>query len=298
MSERKSLSYLIEAEMDKATVLMASKGITDRLQQMAEQVAMMVAKDVMPLGDTMRDVFGVEASKAFQSAISEKLNSLVSTIGDVKDSINDQIDTLENGGSASDLASAESTDDLFGDDPNAPGADAEPTDDDFASDVGVEERGKKDDLSDLDDVFADSPETGTGRGMKEGATPRKRALKEGAEKFKVAIGASDHTDGKIVATEDSLPAAKKAAADYMDGDEDLEDSVHILSGDKAWQYDPMADSWRKCVMESADRRVAREFSTYLREGKDVARAARLIAETYNIDLSTVAEIVSKVNKAK
>ena len=224
MSERKSLSYLIEAEMDKATVLMASKGITDRLQQMAEQVAMMVAKDVMPLGDTMRDVFGVEAAKAFQAAISEKLNSLVANIGDVKDSINDQIDALENGGSVSDLDSAESTDDLFGDDENAPGADAA-TDDDFAADVGVEERGKKDDdLSELDDVFADSP-TGTGRGMKEGAAPRKRVL-------------------------------------------------------------------------SGDARVAREFSNLMREGKDVGRAARMIAETYGIDLSTVAEIVAKVNKAK
>jgi hypothetical protein len=227
MSERKSLSYLIEAEMDKATVLMASKGVTDRLQQMAEQVAMMVAKDVMPLGDTMRDVFGVEAAKAFQAAISEKLNSLVANIGDVKDSINDQIDALENGGAVSDLDTAESTDDLFGDDENAPGADMEAGDEDFAADVGVEERGKKDedDLSDLDDVFADAPSGGMGRGMKEGAQPRKRPT-------------------------------------------------------------------------SGDNRVAREFASLMREGKDVGRAARMIAETYGIDLSTVAQIISKVNKAK
>lgn len=222
MSERKSLSYLIEAEMDKATVLMASKGITDNLQKMAEDVAMMVAKDVMPLGDTMREVFGLENAKAFQSVISEKLNSLVTSISEVKDSINEQIDALESGETPSDL-NTDSTDDLFGDG-EAEGSEEEIGDEEF-SDMGSEERGMKDDeeeedFGDLDDVFADAS-AGAGRGMKEGATP-----------------------------------------------------LHA----------PLA---------TGDARIAREFSTLIREGKDVEKAARLIAETYAIGVAEVAKIVSK-----
>lgn len=226
MSERKSLSYLIEAEMEKATVMMAAKGITEDLQQMAEKIAMMVAKDVMPLDDAMREAFGQEAAKAFQTALSEKLTSLVTTIADVKDAISAQISSLESGTPVEGDLATDDVDDLFADD----GEDAEMGDEEFQSEAPSEERSKKDDdMDNLDDIFADADDAmgASGRGMKEGAVPYSRK-----------------------------------------------------------------------ITESSDSRIAREFSKLLREGKDVSRAARMIAETYAISVSTVSKIIGKAVKGR
>jgi hypothetical protein len=182
---RKSLSYLIETELDKASILLAAKAITDKLQQMAEQIAKMDANDVMPLGDSMRDLFGAEEASAFEKGVSEKLRGLTEQVREAKNAISDQIDALESGQPMTDLGAVDSTEDMFPEDGEQMGdqaADLGMGDQagDQAADLGGEQMGDQgDDLGDLDDVFGGDPMGAAGRPQKESVRNAKKVL-EGA----------------------------------------------------------------------------------------------------------------------
>lgn len=162
---KRSLAYLIETEMDKHSILFAAKDITNKLQQIAEQLAKMVANDIMPLGDAARDVFGAEEATAFEKALSDRVTALTDQVRDAKNAIADQIDALENGQPTSDLANA--GDDMFGDsgDAEAEGQ----TDLDAAGDDMFDDSGDKGDVSDeaaldLDDIFSGDEEESNAAG--------------------------------------------------------------------------------------------------------------------------------------
>lgn len=182
MTKRKSLSYLIEAELEKATVLLAAKAITDKLQQIAEQLAKMDANDVMPLGDSMRDLFGSEQSSQFEQAVSEKLRNLTEQVRNTKNEISDQIDSLENGEPMNDLNTMQD-EDMFPqqDDDGAQGDDLGGSDD-FAPEAG--HSAPHDDagmgMGDLDDAFGGEEQHmgAAGRPQKESARPRGKKLDE------------------------------------------------------------------------------------------------------------------------
>lgn len=189
MTKRKSLSYLIEAELEKATVLLAAKAITDKLQQIAEQLAKMDANEVMPLGDSMRDLFGSEQASSFEQAVSEKLRSLTEQVRDTKNAISDQIEALEKGEPMNDLNNM-GDDDMFptaGDDAAAPagddaglgGSDMEAAGDE-AFGGEADDFGGDDAMGDLDAAFGGGSDMGgaAGRPTKESAAPRGKKLDE------------------------------------------------------------------------------------------------------------------------
>lgn len=229
---QRSLAYLIEAEMDKASIIFAARDITNKLQQMAEQLATMVAKEVMPLGDAARDVFGAEQAATFEKAISDKINALLDQVRETKNGISDQLDGLENGSPVSDLANTGSSDEMFG-------GTGEIAGNDLGGDAG-------------DDAFA--PEAGAEGGMGDGAEMDLSDIFSGAEEESNAAGR--------MTKESRQPKAAVLEA------------------------------------SSADYQLTREFAGLLREGKKVAEALNIVAESYAIDAATVAEIVTAVKAAK
>jgi hypothetical protein len=112
---KKTLSYLIEAEMEKATVFMAAKEITNKLQKVVETLAKIPADDLLPLGDAMRELFDSEQASSFESNISAKVNELVDAVRNARNEIADQIDALQNGEPMNDLSNTESHEDMFPD---------------------------------------------------------------------------------------------------------------------------------------------------------------------------------------
>lgn len=234
MTKRKSLSYLIEAELEKATVLLAAQAITDRLQKIAEELAKMDANDVMPLGDSMRDLFGSEQATSFEQAVSEKISGLVDQVRDAKNAIADQIEALKNGTPMNDMAQTDSHEDMF---PKEDGQDAS---------------------------------AGLGGDDVSGA-----AAPEGDDADPFGMGGEGHDDADF--------GGDKVAPDF-----DM--------GGAAGR--PQKESYRsgKKVLESADRRLTKQFSRLIREGKSAGEAAHMLAESYAIDVSTVVKIITKTKK--
>lgn len=226
---RKTLSYLIETELEKAEVLLAAKAISNKLQQMAEQLAKMDASDVMPLGDAMREIFGAEQASAFEQHVSETLRGLTEQVRSAKNSIADQLDALEKGTVSNDLSDKDSHADLF---PQGEEGDQQGGEEEGADMFGGEQGGEDTDNDELDmgNLFGGDPEQANSAG---------RETKESA-----------------VSTKKMLESA------------------------------------------SADVRLTREFAGLLREGKSLKSALNMIAESYAIDVQTVANIVTAVKKSK
>ncbi len=149
----KSISYLIETELEKAQVILAARSITDKLQSIAEQLAKMDANEVMPLGDTMRDIFGAELSQSFEKNVSEALRGLTEQMRDAKNKIGEQIDSLETG----EISDLSSEDDLFSDDSTTDEEVDSVTDEDSDPVEGTDSESPNDiDMSkDIEDLFSD-----------------------------------------------------------------------------------------------------------------------------------------------
>lgn len=117
------IALLVESDMQKAELLLATKAITAELQNIAEKIAKIEADDVMPIIDNMKASFGPEAAERFYRASTDSLRKLVDTLQATKSTISDHIMQLENGGPINDMA-------MSGDD-MAP-------EDDFADDTDMD----------------------------------------------------------------------------------------------------------------------------------------------------------------
>ncbi len=155
----KAISYLIETQLDEASLILAAKDIVSKLQKIAEQVAKMEAEDLMPLADAMRDTFGGETSAEFETAVAEQLRSLTETIRNSRNVISTSIDALENGGpiGATSDDSLSSSDDFFGGDAADAGTSEEIAADDAGDENELDGEGTND-VSDLGDLFSDAEE--------------------------------------------------------------------------------------------------------------------------------------------
>jgi hypothetical protein len=174
------LAKLMESELDKATLVLSVKGISDELQQMAEKVAKMEAEEIMPILDSLKEAFGPELAESFNNAASQNIRNLVEAIKAAKDAIGNEVLRLEgaaNGEQVNDMAMAPADDmgmddmgadnmDDMGADPMANdmgGEDMDDMDGDM-DDMGGSEIGAEDDLSD-DDLL----DPAAGRARKESA---------------------------------------------------------------------------------------------------------------------------------
>jgi hypothetical protein len=77
MVNKKGLAFLIESELERAEVVLAAKGITTKLQGMAEDLSTMEAKDIMPMLDSFRETFGPQAADQFSQVSTTKIRELI-----------------------------------------------------------------------------------------------------------------------------------------------------------------------------------------------------------------------------
>lgn len=142
----KSLRFLIETGMERASLVLAAQGITDKLQNMAETLAKIEASDVMPMMDSMKENFGAEVAQRFETTVSEKLRDLTEALRTARDSIGTEIVRMEasvNGEPVSDMALDDGSgeDDMGTSDMAMDGgneADVAPGDADMAPDANAE----------------------------------------------------------------------------------------------------------------------------------------------------------------
>lgn len=148
---------LLENELARAELVIAAQGIADKMASMTEELAKMEVDNLMPLVDSLKQFFGVEAAEEFNQITSQAIDQSMETIRGYKDQITNSILKLEN--AIGDEANVEGPSDLEMD--GSQGDAAADTDmgaDDLAADG--EEGG---DLG-VDDVGAEEPVDDAGEG--------------------------------------------------------------------------------------------------------------------------------------
>jgi hypothetical protein len=101
------IAYLIESEIEKAEVVLAAKAITTKLQDFAESLSTIEAKDIMPMLDSLRQTFGPQAADQFSHVATAKIRELIGAVQASKNAIDSEVSRLEqmvNGGDSSDVA--------------------------------------------------------------------------------------------------------------------------------------------------------------------------------------------------
>lgn len=115
-SEPKGVAFLIETEMEKYQLILSAKAIPDRLQDFAERIAKIEADDLMPVIDEYKKMFGKEAGERFHRETIGALRALMDQLQKTKDTVNSNIEALESGAPANDMATGAGLDDMGGDD--------------------------------------------------------------------------------------------------------------------------------------------------------------------------------------
>lgn len=81
---------LMESELDQAESILAAQHIVSKLQEIAEDVAKLISREVLPISEQMKDTFGIEISKNWQEKVKESLEDIFSVISENKDKISNQ----------------------------------------------------------------------------------------------------------------------------------------------------------------------------------------------------------------
>ena len=84
-------------DLAQAQTLLAAKALSDDLQDIAEKLAKMSVEDLMPLVDTMKEQFGLEAASGYNDIMKQSLEGLLSSTSDAKDSSDNAINQLQGG---------------------------------------------------------------------------------------------------------------------------------------------------------------------------------------------------------
>lgn len=299
---RKSLSYLIETELEKAEVILAAKAILNKLQQIAENLAKMDANDVMPLGDAMREIFGAESASAFEQHVSETLRGLTEKVRESRNTISDQLDALEKGEPMNDLGNTDSSEDMFGgsddgtQDAAAPAPEGGEDDDMFGQ---QHEDGGDEDMSDMFGGEAEEANS-AGRMQKESVAPKK-ALNELSDDTLNSYSRKANNQAKTAEEKGDRSEAGRRSYNATVAQQKKGGGKPANSGRK---NDPVVYGKKKVsesnVFEgvSADHRLTREFAGLIREGKAVKVALNIVAEAYAMEPSAVAEIITSVKKSR
>lgn len=109
-----NLGLLLENNLEKAEIVLASQDITAKLQDMAEDLAKMVAHDIFPLVDTMKTVFGPDIAERFEQGTKDAIEKATDSVRHAKDTILDYANKLEEGGPFNDMADDDGSEEEFG----------------------------------------------------------------------------------------------------------------------------------------------------------------------------------------
>lgn len=83
-------------ELERAELTIAAKGITSKLQRMAEDLAKIEANDLMPMSDQLKAAFGNQLAEKFYSTTADQVRDLLQKVSESKGLIDNQILKLEN----------------------------------------------------------------------------------------------------------------------------------------------------------------------------------------------------------
>lgn len=226
------VAFLIETELEKASLIMGAKNIVSDLQSQAEKLAKVEADQLMPIIDQLKTTFGTEAAESFYRSSTTAIRDLVDQIQKTKDAINDQIMNLENGAAGLPMndMQMDGGDDLG--------------DDDLGGELGDDELGGDDLGDELGDDLGDE------------------------------MGAED----------------EMAAPEIPGGEDDFADEMGNAAGRA-----------RKESAEKFEKTILEWFRRTVREGNKPTRAAKIVAEGFDVDVEDVKDIVreaAQVSKGK
>jgi hypothetical protein len=218
------LAILVENELEKAQVVIAAKGILDKLQKMAESLSKVEADDIMPMLDSMRLTFGPQITDRFNEVATAKIRATMDVVQEAKQAITTEVGRLESS------VNGEPTDDLsMGMEPEEDLPDMGDGDMDDDS-MGMSDMGMGDQPNDMDtgndmaadlDAAFDSPaadSTSAGRARKESVQMANiKALKESRNPDRLIFETFRRTlkeSKKVV--ESAKAVARAFAIDYSD----------------------------------------------------------------------------------
>lgn len=104
---RSGFAALMESELEKSAIVLAAKDIVEKLQNMAEDLAQVEAKDMMELEGSLKTEFGESIATGFSTATTNALRSALDAIKASKDAITTEIARMEavvNGEPVNDMA--------------------------------------------------------------------------------------------------------------------------------------------------------------------------------------------------
>jgi len=108
---KEGLAFLIEDALERSEVVIAAESIVEKLQSIAEDLANLEAKDIMPLFDALTNAFGPEIAQKFNAVATEQVRQLVGAVQTAKASLDGEIVRLKKGvegGSMDDMSMGDS----------------------------------------------------------------------------------------------------------------------------------------------------------------------------------------------
>lgn len=156
------LGTLLEGELERAEIVLATKDLGLRLQKMIEDLGNMGTDDIMPLVDGLRNNFGGNIAEKFSQGAEQHIQNAAESIQAFKDAIDSESQRLE--GRISDEDAETPVNDMtLGGEPGS-GLSGEPEELDLGGEIGGEES--------LEDMLggeeANASEEPLGRARKEG----------------------------------------------------------------------------------------------------------------------------------
>lgn len=139
-------SLLVEGELERAELVLATKELVNRLQKMIEDLGKMAIDDIMPLVDGLKNEYGQEEAEKFGTVAEEKLQSSASAIQEMKDVLDQYSEKLE--GHISDEDTQNIANDMIDISTDGEDTEADLVDPELAGEV------EKDDEADADDILS------------------------------------------------------------------------------------------------------------------------------------------------
>lgn len=160
----KGLGTLVEGELERAEIVLATKDLVDRLQRIIEDLGKMGTDDIMPLVDGLRTYYGPQFAESFSRVSEQNIQTAADAIQAMKDAIDNERIRFE--------------DRISDEDANTPVNDMTSMDN---GQGGMDSRSLDDELDALDDMGNDDDVVDVlgGADQNANAEPLGRARKEG-----------------------------------------------------------------------------------------------------------------------
>jgi len=94
---QESLAFLIQDALERSEVVIAAESIVEQLQSIAEDLANIEAKDIMPLFDALTNAFGPDVAQKFNQVATEQVRQLIGAVQTAKASLDGEIVRLKKG---------------------------------------------------------------------------------------------------------------------------------------------------------------------------------------------------------